>query len=56
MNEHIGYARVKGNKMYFSTDAWERIHALAKKKKTTPRKLVISALRRYIKKEKVNGR
>ncbi len=52
MTRFIGHAKIKGNKLYLDKVGAANLHKLAKKLGTTPRKLIIAALKRMIANEK----
>jgi hypothetical protein len=44
----IGYAKLKGNKLYFDSVGWAMIKEAARKKKKSPRSVVVAALKRLV--------
>ena len=49
MDKKTGRAILKGNKLCFNEVGWNLVKAVAKRKKRTPRQVVLAALRRGIK-------
>jgi hypothetical protein len=48
MPKKIGYAHYRKGKLYFDDIGWAMICAVAKKRKRSPTRIVIDALKRYV--------